>query len=70
MRARKLMEKAEELGYSTLRLDTADFMTVAQGIYRSAGFKEISEYGGSEIPEWFRPYSVYMEKHLKPNARV
>jgi ribosomal protein S18 acetylase RimI-like enzyme len=59
-----LMEKAEEFGFSTLRLDTADFMIVAQNIYRSAGFKEIGEYAGSEIPEWYRPYTVFMEKIL------
>jgi ribosomal protein S18 acetylase RimI-like enzyme len=60
----KLMAKAEEFGYSTLRLDTADFMTVAQSIYRSVGFKEIDEYVGSEVPEWYRPYIKYMEKSL------
>jgi len=60
----KLIEKAKEFGYTTLRLDTADFMTVAQNIYRSAGFKEIDEYTGCEIPEWYRPYSKFMEKLL------
>ena len=61
----KLMEKAKEFGYTTLRLDTADFMIVAQNIYRSAGFKEIEEYPGCETPEWYRPYSKFMEKLLK-----
>ena len=61
---KKLIEKAKEFGYSTLRLDTADFMTVAQNIYRSIGFKEIEEYSGCETPEWYRPYSKFMEKLL------
>jgi hypothetical protein len=39
-------------------------MIVAQNIYRSAGFKEIGEYTGSEIPEWYRSYTVFMEKIL------
>jgi ribosomal protein S18 acetylase RimI-like enzyme len=60
----KLMEKAREFGYMVLRLDTADFMTVAQSIYRSVGFKEIDEYPGCEIPEWYRQYSLFMEKKL------
>ena len=59
---KRLRKKAEEFGFSTLRLDTADFMIVAQKIYRSAGFKEIDEYAGSEISEWYRPYAVFMEK--------
>ena len=62
---RKLLEKAREFGYSILRLDTADFMTVAQNIYRSEGFTERDEYPGCEIPGWYRPYSKFMEKHLK-----
>lgn len=61
---KKLMEKAKEFGFSTLRLDTADFMIIAQNIYRSVGFKEIDEYAGCEIPEWYRPYSKFMEKLL------
>lgn len=60
----KLIEKAREFEYTVLRLDTADFMTVAQNLYRSAGFKEIGEYPGCEIPEWYRPYSKFMEKLL------
>lgn len=60
----KLIAKGRELGYATLRLDTADFMTTAHQMYRSAGFTDIDEYAGSEIPEWYRPYTVFMEKTL------
>jgi GNAT superfamily N-acetyltransferase len=60
----KLIDKGREFGYSIIRLDTVDFMTTAQHIYRSAGFTLIYEYSGSEIPEWLRPYTVFMEKKL------
>jgi GNAT superfamily N-acetyltransferase len=60
----RLIDKGRELGYSTLRLDSADFMTTAHHIYRYVGVKEIDEYLGSEIPEWYRPYAVFMEKKL------
>jgi ribosomal protein S18 acetylase RimI-like enzyme len=61
---RTLITKAEELGYSTLRLETADFMPVALKIYRSAGFQERGEYPGGEVPEWYRPYCIFMERAL------
>ncbi len=66
---KKLIEKAREFGYTVLRLDTADFMTAAQNLYRSAGFKEINEYPGCEIPEWYRSYGKFMEKLLNRKAR-
>lgn len=59
-----LVTRAEELGYSTLRLETANFMSAALKIYRSAGFKERGEYPGGEVPEWYRPYCIFMEKTL------
>jgi len=61
---KKLIEKGKEFGYSTLRLETADFMTQAQNVYRSAGFKEIDGYSGGEMPEWYRPNCIFMEKSL------
>ena len=42
-----LIEKAKELGYSTLRLDTGNHSTAAQHIYRKAGFKERGYYGSN-----------------------
>jgi GNAT superfamily N-acetyltransferase len=60
----RLITKATELGYFTLRLETADFSTTAHHVYRSAGFKEIAEYTGGETPEWLRPYCIFMEKNL------
>ena len=60
-----LVTQAEELGYSTLRLETADFMPAALEVYHSAGFRERGEYPGGEVPEWYRPYCIFMEKLLK-----
>jgi GNAT superfamily N-acetyltransferase len=61
-----LVTRAKEFGYSILRLETADFMPAALKVYRSAGFKERSEYPGGEVPEWYRPYCIFMEKKLTP----
>ncbi|MFW9884777.1 MAG: GNAT family N-acetyltransferase, partial [Candidatus Thorarchaeota archaeon] len=60
----KLLNQAEEVGYFTLRLETADFMRAALNVYRSSGFKERGEYPGLEVPEWYRPYCIFMEKKL------
>ncbi len=59
-----LVTRAKELGYSNLRLETADFMPAALKIYRSAGFKERGAYLGGEIPDWYRPYCIFKEKDL------
>lgn len=61
---KRLIKKGKELGYSTLRLETADFTTTAHHIYRSAGFEEIDGYPGGETPEWYRPHCMFMEKNL------
>ena len=43
-------------------------MREAHGLYHSAGFREIDEYEGSEIPREFRKHWVFMEKELLPEA--
>jgi len=60
----RLMEKGRELGYSILRLETADFSETAHHIYRAAGFKEIAGFPGGETPEWYRSHCLFMEKKL------
>jgi GNAT superfamily N-acetyltransferase len=60
-----LLSEAREIGYSRVRLDSARFMTAAHSLYRSAGFQEIEEYEGSEIPPEFREHWIFMEKTLK-----
>jgi ribosomal protein S18 acetylase RimI-like enzyme len=59
----RLEEKARELGYSTLRLDTAWFLEAAVHVYRRAGFVEREKYSGTES-EGDSNY-IYMEKMLK-----
>jgi GNAT superfamily N-acetyltransferase len=51
-------------GYSTLRLDSAGFMTDAHALYRSFGFQDIAPYPESEIPEEFRVHWVFMQLSL------
>ena len=58
----KLLEVGREFGCSSFLLETSKFMTVAQHIYKSAGFVEREEYPESETPKIFRSYQIYMEK--------
>lgn len=64
----RLIEEAYDIGYHNLRLDTARFMTEAQQLYRSVGFREIAPYEGSEIisdfPKEFHSAWIFMEKVL------
>jgi ribosomal protein S18 acetylase RimI-like enzyme len=59
-----LFNKAREIGYSRVRLDSARFMKAAHSMYRSVGFEEIAPYPESEIPEEFQPNWIFMEKWL------
>jgi len=61
-----LEERAREFGFSTLRLDTAEFAEAAVHIYRKAGFKEIQRYSGGEWGERsdVEAIQVFMEKDL------
>ena len=61
---RKLLNKAKEFGYASLRLESQDFMTVAHKLYRSMGFQETDAYPGRETPDWY-PYNVYMKIDLR-----
>jgi GNAT superfamily N-acetyltransferase/adenylate kinase family enzyme len=47
----RLIQRARELGYGTLRLDTTSAQIPAQRLYRSRGFREISRTGHSLNPE-------------------
>lgn len=60
----KLTDEAVQIGYTALRLDSARFMKEAHKLYRSMGFTEIESYEGSEIPEEFRSFWIFMEKRL------
>jgi ribosomal protein S18 acetylase RimI-like enzyme len=59
----KLIDSARQFGYSTLRLDTAEFMTAARHTYESAGFKVRGPYPGFETSS-IQPFQIFMEKKL------
>lgn len=48
--ARRLMDHARALGYSTLLLDTLDDMEAARGLYLSLGFEEVPPYYFNPLP--------------------
>jgi ribosomal protein S18 acetylase RimI-like enzyme len=54
-----LEHRAGELGYRTLRLDTAVTLTAAQRLYESAGYREVGrgQLAGAEV--------IYFEKTLR-----
>jgi putative acetyltransferase len=54
------LEKATELGYTFIRLDTLPSMTAAINLYRSVGFYDIQPYRFNPIDG-----AVYMEKKLR-----
>jgi GNAT superfamily N-acetyltransferase len=60
----QLLEEARLIGYTLLRLDSAQFMREAHGLYRSMGFHEIEAYDGSEIPKEFQNHWIFMEHEL------
>jgi ribosomal protein S18 acetylase RimI-like enzyme len=57
-----LVVAAIEAGYSVMRLETTTFMDKAIAMYSSFGFKLCPPY--YEIPESFRPITVFMQLNL------
>jgi GNAT superfamily N-acetyltransferase len=55
--ARRLLEGIEaaaaDLGYERLRLDTAQSMTTAMGLYRRAGYRDIPDYNGNSYASFW-----------------
>jgi len=55
--ARRLLEGLEEaavdLGYERLRLDTAQSMTTAMGLYRRSGYVDIPDYNGNSYASFW-----------------
>ena len=58
-----LIDLARRRGLTTMRLDTGDLQTEAQGLYRSLGFAPIRPY--YECPDRLRRHLVFMELALR-----
>ena len=58
----QVLEWGRNNGCSIFRLDTANYKSAAQHIFRTSGFKEIGAYPGSAIGPILQPYWTYMEK--------
>ncbi len=58
--ARTILQRAADLGYSSIRLDTLAHMTRAQRLYAQLGFREIPAYYDNPIPG-----TIYLEKSLR-----
>jgi ribosomal protein S18 acetylase RimI-like enzyme len=61
---KKLLAIGKKFGCSRILLDTGQFMTAAQHLYRSAGFKDTNKYPETEVPTEMQPYWLYMEIFL------
>jgi N-acetylglutamate synthase-like GNAT family acetyltransferase len=60
----RLLVEARAGAAKIVRLDTCEFMTDAQRLYRSRGFLERSPYEGTEIPERLQKYWLFFERGL------
>ena len=61
--ASRLIDAAQESGYTRMRLETAPQLEAARGLYRSLGFQEIEPY--DQVPEAYRDFDVFMELSLQ-----
>ena len=58
--AKKIIEKAERIGYSSMWLDTFENLKEAVGLYESLGFKRVNPYYNNPLPG-----VIYWELQLK-----
>jgi len=58
--AKKIIEEAERIGYSSIRLDTLKNLKEAMGLYESLGFKRVDPYYENPLPD-----VIYWELQLK-----
>jgi putative acetyltransferase len=59
--AQAVLQRARELGYEIMRLDTLAHMDRARLLYARLGFREIAPYYDSALPN-----TIYLEKALRP----
>ena len=60
--ARAILERARELGYSKMMLDTGPAQREAQGLYRKLGFRDVGPYYA--LSDELRDWLVFMELDL------
>jgi GNAT superfamily N-acetyltransferase len=60
----QLLGEAHTRGARIVRLDTCRFMTAAQALYRSRGFRERPPYEGTEIPQRLQQHWIFFERQL------
>jgi GNAT superfamily N-acetyltransferase len=60
----RLLDEARQIGYERLRLDSPRFAAESHQLYLTSGFREIDGYTGSEVPQAFWEYFVFMELDL------
>ncbi|HTV78092.1 MAG TPA: GNAT family N-acetyltransferase [Steroidobacteraceae bacterium] len=60
--AQALIDAARADGFRLMRLDTANLLTEAIGLYRKLGFRDCAPY--LEYPQNLLPYLVFMEMPL------
>jgi putative acetyltransferase len=59
----RLLDRAAEIGYARLRLDTLESMTAARSLYEGLGFTRVAPYYHNPIPN-----VAYYELRLSPPA--
>ena len=63
-----LLYEAKAMDCSILLLDSARFMSNAQQLYSSMGFREINPYEVSEVPKDIQNYWIFMELSLEESS--
>jgi GNAT superfamily N-acetyltransferase len=62
---KRLLDEARAEGYATVRLETLEFMTTAQAMYRAFGFVEIEMFDGAEAAGTVvEPLTLFMDVDL------
>jgi ribosomal protein S18 acetylase RimI-like enzyme len=61
--ARAIVERAKNLGYSRMMLDTGPLQVEAQTLYRKLGFRDVPPY--YELSPRLRDWLVFMELDLR-----
>ncbi len=64
---KRLIADAASFGYTSMRLDSAPFMTSAHKLYASEGFVDRQAYEGAEVPAEVHYNWRFMERKLAPD---